>query len=75
MLARVLTQDGSKTLCRGPAESDQKAPGNPATVLPRDPRNVSANPGTWEIFTLMRWRDKRLTHGWMGLTLQYLGAG
>ena len=29
-------------------------------TFPRYPRNVSANPGTWEIFTLMSWRDKRL---------------
>jgi len=27
---------------------------------PRYPKNVSAKPGTWEMFTLMSWRDKRL---------------
>ena len=24
------------------------------------PKNISAQPGTWEVFTLMSWRDKRL---------------
>lgn len=27
---------------------------------PRYPQNVSARPGTWEIFLLMSWRDRRL---------------
>ncbi len=27
---------------------------------PRYPRNVSARPSTWEMFTLVSWRDKRL---------------
>ncbi len=27
---------------------------------PRYPRNVSANPRTWEVFALMSWRDRRL---------------
>lgn len=27
----------------------------------RYPQNVSAKPGTWEMFTLMSWRDRRLT--------------
>jgi MFS family permease len=27
---------------------------------PRYPNNVSAQPGTWEMFTLMSWRDKRM---------------
>lgn len=27
---------------------------------PRYPQGVSAKPGTWEIFTLMSWRDRRL---------------
>jgi MFS family permease len=27
---------------------------------PRYPNNVSAKPGTWEMFTLMSWRDKRM---------------
>jgi len=27
---------------------------------PRYPKNVSAKPGTWEMFTLMSWRDRRL---------------
>ena len=27
---------------------------------PRYPTNISAQPGTWEVFTLMSWRDKRM---------------
>lgn len=27
---------------------------------PRYPKNVSARPGTWEMFTLMSWRDRRM---------------
>ncbi len=27
---------------------------------PRYPQNVSARPGTWEMFTLMSWRDRRM---------------
>ena len=30
------------------------------TPKPRYPANVSAQPGTWEIFTLVSWRDRRL---------------
>ena len=61
VLALVLTQGWVKdTLPWAKAEAARHAPGNPATVRPRYPRNVSANPGTWEIFTLMSWRDKRL---------------
>ena len=29
-------------------------------VNPRYPRNISATPSTWEVFTLLSWRDKRL---------------
>ena len=33
---------------------------NPARQVPRYPRNISSEPSTWEVFTLMSWRDKRL---------------
>jgi MFS family permease len=33
---------------------------NPAKHAARYPRNISNRPTTWEIFTLMSWRDKRL---------------
>ena len=33
---------------------------NPPRYLPRYPANISNQPTTWEIFTLMSWRDKRL---------------
>jgi MFS family permease len=33
---------------------------NPAGQVPRYPRNISNEPSTWEVFTLMSWRDKRL---------------
>lgn len=29
-------------------------------MIPRYPTNISAQPTTWEVFTLMSWRDKRL---------------
>jgi MFS family permease len=29
-------------------------------LVPRYPSNISAHPATWEVFTLMSWRDKRL---------------
>ena len=33
---------------------------SPPKHLPRYPRNISNEPSTWEVFTLMSWRDKRL---------------
>ena len=33
---------------------------SPPKHLPRYPTNISNEPSTWEIFTLMSWRDKRL---------------
>jgi MFS family permease len=32
----------------------------PPRQMPRYPRNISNEPSTWEVFTLMSWRDKRL---------------
>lgn len=42
------------------AEAAQHRASGTAGPLPRYPRNVSARPGTWEIFALMSWRDPRL---------------
>ena len=33
---------------------------SPPNHLPRYPTNISNAPSTWEVFTLMSWRDKRL---------------
>ena len=33
---------------------------NPPKHPPRYPKNISNEPSTWEVFTLMSWRDKRL---------------
>ena len=32
----------------------------PAGLVPRYPGNISNEPSTWEVFTLVSWRDKRL---------------
>ncbi len=32
----------------------------PKEMKPRYPANISAKPATWEVFTLVSWRDKRL---------------
>ncbi|HEY9097359.1 MAG TPA: MFS transporter [Thiobacillus sp.] len=42
------------------AEGKKHAAGLMTGPLPRYPTNISAHPGTWEVFTLMSWRDKRL---------------
>jgi len=41
------------------AEAKKHAAGA-SGVAPRYPRNISNEPSTWEVFTLMTWRDKRL---------------
>ena len=41
------------------AEAMRHAAGKMA-LSPRYPRNISIQPSTWEVFTLMSWRDKRL---------------
>jgi MFS family permease len=49
------------TLAWAHAEADRhRAPAAPGQSRPRYPEGVSAHPGTWEIFTLMSWRDRRL---------------
>jgi MFS family permease len=41
------------------AEAKKHASGA-SGVAPRYPKNISDQPSTWEVFTLMTWRDKRL---------------
>ncbi|MDE2417758.1 MAG: MFS transporter [Burkholderiales bacterium] len=61
VLALLLTQFGVKdTLPWAKAEAAKHAPGTNQVLRPRYPLNVSATPSTWEVFTLMSWRDKRL---------------
>lgn len=57
LLTQVWVQD---TLPWAKVEATRHAPGQVIRVRPRYPKQVSAQPGTWEIFTLMSWRDKRL---------------
>ena len=42
------------------AEGKKHAAGLMTGPTPRYPANIAAQPGTWEVFTLMSWRDKRL---------------
>ncbi len=42
------------------AEGKKHAAGLMTGPTPRYPTNISAKPSTWEVFTLMSWRDKRL---------------
>lgn len=61
VLALLLSQFGVKdTLPWAKAEAARHAPGSNQALRPRYPLNVSATPSTWEVFTLMSWRDKRL---------------
>jgi MFS family permease len=61
LLALLLTQIWVKdTLPWAKAEAARHARGASSLPLPRYPRNVSAQPGSWEIFALMSWRDRRL---------------
>ena len=61
MLAMVLTQIWVKdTLPWAKAEAARHTSCTISKVHPRYPKNISAQPGTWEIFTLVSWRDKRL---------------
>lgn len=50
-----------ETLPWAKAEAARHAAGSDQTVLrPRYPHNISNAPGTWDVFTLMSWRDRRL---------------
>lgn len=48
------------TLPWAAAEAARHRDGKAVGPRPRYPKNVSARPGTWEVFTLMSWRDPRL---------------
>ena len=61
VLAMVLTQLWIKdTLPWAQAEAADHARKTPGAVRPRYPDNVSERPTSWEVFTLMSWRDRRL---------------
>ena len=61
VLALVLTQIWVKdTLPWAKEEAAKHEPGVAQTLRPRYPQDVSSNPSTKEIFTLMSWRDKRM---------------
>lgn len=57
LLTLIWVQD---TLPWAKAESARHAAGLHQTLKPRFPQNISAHPSTWEVFTLMSWRDKRM---------------
>ncbi|QIB64259.1 MFS transporter [Kineobactrum salinum] len=60
-LALLLTQLWVRdTLPWARAEAAGQRQGEVPQRLPRYPRNVSAQPGTWELLTLLSWRDRRL---------------
>jgi MFS family permease len=42
------------------AEGKKHAAGLMTGPRPRYPQNISDKPGTWEVFTLMSWRDRRM---------------
>lgn len=48
------------TLAWAHAEAKQHASGKATGPKPRFPKNISDTPTTWEVFTLMSWRDKRM---------------
>jgi MFS family permease len=48
------------TLPWAKAEGARHAAGLSTGPKPRFPRNISESPTTWEVFTLMSWRDKRM---------------
>jgi MFS family permease len=60
-LAGLLTLVWVKdTLPWAHAEGKKHAAGLMAGPPPRYPTNISATPSTWEVFTLMSWRDERM---------------
>ncbi|HUW28038.1 MAG TPA: MFS transporter [Sulfuriferula sp.] len=61
VLAIVLTLIWVKdTLPWAKAEGARHAAGKSVGPAPRFPKNISDKPTTWEVFTLMSWRDKRM---------------
>ena len=60
-IAIITTQLWVKdTLPWAQSEAKQHAAGNAKGPKPRFPTNISNTPTTWEVFTLMSWRDKRM---------------
>jgi MFS family permease len=57
LLTQLWIQD---TLPWARAEAARHRHGTAPHPMPRYPRKVSAQPGTWEVFALMSWRDRRL---------------
>ncbi len=49
-----------ETLPWAKAEGARHAAGKSTGPSPRYPKNISDTPTTWEVFTLMSWRDKRM---------------
>lgn len=62
VLAAILTTKlwVKETLPWAHAEAKQHASGKATGPKPRFPKNISDKPTTWEVFTLMSWRDKRM---------------
>ena len=61
LLAGLLTLLWVKdTLPWAHAEGKKHAAGMTTGPKPRYPSNISATPGTWDVFTLMSWRDARM---------------
>lgn len=60
--ALLLTQVWVReTLPWAKAEAARQTAGSqPTADMPRYPSNISNHPSTWEVFTLMSWRDRRL---------------
>ena len=48
------------TLPWAKAEAANHARSSPGALRARYPANISATPTTWEVFTLMSWRDRRM---------------
>jgi MFS family permease len=48
------------TLAWAKAEGARHAAGKSTGPTPRYPRNISDRPSTWEVFSLMSWRDRRM---------------
>lgn len=62
VLAIVLTLFWVKdTLPWARAEGARHAAGKSVGPTPRYPKNISDQPTTWAVFTLMSWRDKRMS--------------
>lgn len=60
-IATVLTAVWVKeTLAWAHAEGARHAAGKVSGPKPRFPKNISERPSTWDVFTLMSWRDRRM---------------